>query len=119
MKRLFVLVALLLTIFLVSCDTTTCAGSDCPPLNDSCEEIETSITLQDTEYQRYRTKIVEIAYGDDPYEIAYIVEKDGYAISGLYVMETEQEYEVGDIVYVIVIDEYTCMPFAEWLEDNE
>ena len=91
MKKVLVVIMMILTISLMGCEK---------------------------ENQRYRVEIVEKIEGDTVGDFAYTVQKYGYTTNNIWILETEQEFELDDILYVVVLDKYTCMPFAEWEEDR-
>ena len=114
MKRLLLILTLVLTLFLVGC--TQCITEE----NGFCNGAEFTTTITTiAELPRYRVKVVEVITGDDEGEIAYIVSKDGYTIGGIYTLDTEQTFQLNDIIYAVIVDEYTAVPFWEWLEDNK
>ena len=96
MKKVLLAVLMILSLFLVGCGTITT-----------------------DELPRYRVKVVEIITGEDEGEFGYIVSKDGYTIGGIYALDTEDNFLMGEIIYVVIVDEYTAVPFWEWLEDNK
>ena len=69
------------------------------------------------ELPRFRVKIVEVNTYDGG-DVSYIVSKDGYTIGGIYMLETEDNFLMGETIYVVIVDEYTAVPFWEWLEDQ-
>jgi len=113
MKRLLLILTLVLTLFLVGCSCTTDENGwyDCQEFTTTTTEPTTATTA---ELQRYRVKVVEVITGDDEGEVAYIVSKDGYTIGGIYALDTEQTFQLNDIIYVIITDNYTAVPFEEW-----
>ena len=119
MKRLLLCITMLLALALVGCGTTTektCQdGYELAPAigYEYCRIIETTTTA---ELQRYRVEVFELV-GDDGVE-AYIVSKDGYTIGGIYMLETDQMLAVGQIVYVVVIDEYNAVLFSDFIDDR-
>ena len=95
MKRLLLALTILLTVFLVGCN------NDRPIIA--------------VEYQRFRVEVVELV-GDDGVE-AYIVSKSGYTIGGIYMLETDEELQLGDIVYVVITDTYTAELFTDFYDE--
>jgi ABC-type oligopeptide transport system substrate-binding subunit len=96
-KKLLLILLLFMSLFLVGCGK-----------NQNQNE-----QTKGKELQRYRVKVVE-KYEDNDH---YIVEKYGYSIGGIYYLETNKEnLKLGDIVYVIVLDDYRCMLFSEYLD---
>lgn len=78
-----------------------------------CGKNQDQKPMEEKGLQRYRVKVVE-KYEDNDH---YIVEKYGYSIGGIYYLETNKEnLKFGDIVYVIVLDDYRCMLFSEYLD---
>lgn len=103
MKKLLLILLLFTSLFLVSCGK----NQDQKPIEEVVEQ------TKEKELQRYRVKVVE-KYEDN---VHYIVEKYGYSIGGVYYLETIKEnLKLGDIVYVIVLDDYRCMLFSEYLD---
>jgi hypothetical protein len=119
MKRLLLCITMLLALALVGCGTTTektCQdGYELAPAigYEYCRIIETTTTA---ELQRYRVEVVELV-GDDGVE-AYIVSKHGYAIGGIYILKTDVTLKLGQIVYVVIVDEYTAVLFADFMDER-
>ena len=124
MKRILLALTVLLLFTLVGCDTrTTKTCQDGYELRNGvgyqyCGEITTTTTVTEPELQRYRVKVVEITTGNDEGEVCYIVEKYNYTVNGIYVLETEQEFQLNELIYAVIIDDYTAVPFAEWLDEG-
>ena len=124
MKKILLALTVLMVFMLVGCDTrTTKTCQDGYELRNGvgyqyCGEITTTTTVTEPELQRYRVKVVEIVTGDDN-EVFYTVEKYNYTINGIYVLVTEQEFQMNELVYVVIVDDYTAIPLAEWYDEYE
>jgi len=135
MKRLLLIIVLLLCLVMVGCGTfgneTECGMGYTLTSGvaiNYCVSLTTEPTVTTTttkpitttaELPRYRVKVVEIVTGDGEGEVGYIVSKDGYTIGGIYTLETEDNFLMGETIYVVIVDEYTAVPFWEWLEDQK
>jgi len=113
MKRLLLVLCLALCVLLAGCDTE-CGEGECQYWPTITTTEPTTATT--AELQRYRVEVFELV-GDDGVE-AYIVSKDGYTIGGIYMLETDQMLAVGQIVYVVVIDEYNAVLFSDFIDDR-
>jgi len=117
MKKLL-LALLCITLALVGCGIDSAISSNqqtlCEELNN-CETTTTTAEITTAELLRFRVKVVEITCDDDDGEpCVYVVRKDGYTVDGIYTLETEQTFQLNEILYVIITNEYTAVPFSEW-----
>ena len=123
MKRLFIILTLLLVFALAGCggfqtcitdENGFCNGVVFTTTTTATEHDTTTKTTTTAELPRFRVKVVEVITGDDEGEVMYIVSKDGYTIGGIYALDSEQTFQLNDIIYVVITDNYTAVPFEEW-----
>jgi hypothetical protein len=103
MKKLILFIGLLL---LVGCEPVC--------INDEGKKVNQCAISSEIEKQRYRVKVVEVV---DPN--TYIVEKSGYTVGGIFYLESDMTLEIGEIIYVIQLDDYKVELFSNYVEEKE